>query len=56
MGLKYKRTNIAPTTDISIASSAYAHGSEAIGPPNNDNTNPIMYIKGYICFPMLLNL
>ena len=56
MGLKYKRTNIAPETIISIPSSAPVHESIALGPESKTNITARMFKKRYAGFAMLLNL
>ena len=56
MGLKYKRTNIAPEVAIPNPSSTYNHESIAFGGESKDNTKSTINKIRYICFPMLLNL
>ena len=56
IGVKYKKTNIAPEFAIPNPSSTYNSGSIALGGESKINTmNTINNIR-YICFPILLNL
>ena len=56
IGVKYKKTNIAPEFAIPNPSSTYNSGSIALGGESNINTMKTINNIRYICFPILLNL